>query len=112
MNKLYAGVPMLVLLIPASVQSCGGQGATEQDHSVTCKAPSGYKKAGLAAKAAKGQFYACLKNKKACTIHYKVSGKGNKAKAIILYRADFFTIPKSAHGWTTDNCGQIFRKTS
>lgn len=112
MNKLFVGVPALALMIPASAAQCAGQQDTTPDHSVTCKAPKGYSKAGFAARAAKGQFYACLKNKKVCIIKYSVPGSGYKNKAILLYTPDFFSIPKSAHGWTTNNCGQIFRKSA
>lgn len=105
MNKLFA-FPVLVLLPLTSVSKCDPS-ETATDHSVTCRAPKGYVKAGLAAKAAKGTFYGCLKNSKPCVIKYQLSGK---EKTINLYNSGLFTVPKKAKGWTRDNCGKIYKK--
>lgn len=107
LNKLYA-FPLLVLLPLASVAKCDPS-QTAPDHSKVCKAPNGYKEAGKAARVAKGNFYGCIKNSKPCVIKYK---QGGRKKTISLYRADFFTIPKSAKAWSDSNCGTIFRKNA
>lgn len=107
MNKLLAGIPALVLMVPMSVASCDPS-ETKTDHNVVCRQPDGYTKAGMAAKAGKGTFYGCIKNSKACVIKYGVSN--GKYKVIILYRSGLFTVPKYAKGWNTSNCGKIYKK--
>lgn len=105
MNKLLA-FPLMVLLPLTSVAKCDPS-ETATDHSVTCHQPNGYVQAGAISKAKKGTFYGCLKNSKPCVIKYKLAGR---KKEIKLYTSDLFTIPKKAHGWTTDNCGTIYKK--
>jgi hypothetical protein len=105
--KEYFALPLAVLLPLATAADCDPS-ETAPDHSVTCRAPKGYSKAGRAAIAAKGSFYVCLKDsRKVCVVSYH---QGGKLKKIRLYRSDFVSIPKSARGWTTKDCGNIYRK--